>query len=112
MIDKRRKKIRQVVLKEGPDTTSSTQPNLSYDIGQIVKRLQSGQSVPTTEMPIFLDQRLPELVGFENMSKLEQIDFARKFKQSSIEMTNKEIEDAKKLVEQQKAVAVAEGKKD
>lgn len=110
MIQERRKPIRQVVLKEGPDTTSSTQPNLSYNIGQIVKRLQAGQSVPNTEMPIFLDQKLPQLVGFENMTKLEQIDFARKFKQNSIDITNKEIEDAKKLVEQQKATAAAEGK--
>lgn len=107
MIQERRKPIRQVQLKEGPDTISSAQPNLSYNIGQIVKRLQAGQSVPTTEMPIFLDQKLPQLVGFENMSKLEQIDFARKFKQNSIDITNQEIEDAKKLIEQQKATAAA-----
>lgn len=107
MISERRKQARQVILKEGPDTISSTQPNLSYNVAEIVKRLQAGQSVPNTEMPIYIDERLPELVGFERMSKLEQIDFARKFKNASINVANKEIEDAKKILEQQKAAAAA-----
>lgn len=62
---------------------SNTQPNLSHSIGQIVNRLQAGQSVPQTEMPIYLGDDLQQLIGFENLTKLEQIDLAREWREQA-----------------------------
>ena len=67
----------------GDENYSLTQPNLAMSIGKIVNRLQSGQSIPQTEMPVYLGDQLPEMIGFENLTKLEQIDFAREFRQKA-----------------------------
>lgn len=67
----------------GSNNFSLTQPNLSQSIGQIVNRIQSGQSVPQTEMPIYLGDTFKEMIGFENLTKLEQIDFAREYRKKA-----------------------------
>lgn len=73
-------KRRNAKIVEFTDTNHMTQPNLAMSIGKIVNRLQSGQSVPNSEMPIYLGDTLPEIIGFENLTKLEQIDFARAYR--------------------------------
>lgn len=64
----------------GDENFSNTQPDLALSIGQIVNKLQSGQTIPQTEMPVYLGDAFQEMVGFENLTKLEQIDFAREFR--------------------------------
>lgn len=62
------------------DGKSITQPNLAQTVGQIIDKIQRGQQVPQS-MPLYFGDKLPELIGFENMSKLEQIEYAREFKE-------------------------------
>lgn len=72
---------------------SVTQPNLGQTVAQVIERLQRGQSV-SQSMPLYFGEKLPELIGFENMSKLEQIEFARKFRDFAKDNYVKESQEA------------------
>jgi len=86
---------------------SITQPNLGQTVGQIIDKIQRGQTIPQS-MPLFFGDKLPELIGFENMSKLEQIEYAREFREHAKKQYEDAEAEAKNLnLESQKAAAVA-----
>jgi len=86
---------------------SITQPNLSQTVGEIIDKIQRGQQVPQS-MPLFFGDKLPELIGFENLSKLEQIEYAREFKDHAKRLyLEAEDEANSKNLEAQKAKAAA-----
>lgn len=55
---------------------SKTIPNQSMNINQIVDRTNRGQTVIQKE-GIYIGDKLPEIVNFENLDTLDQIDLVR-----------------------------------
>lgn len=58
---------------------SITQPDMALGIAEILRKSQIGMEVKGFN-PVFYSGKNKALVGFENMSKIDQIEFARKFK--------------------------------
>jgi hypothetical protein len=58
---------------------SLTQPEMTLGIMEIYNRSMRGMEI-NGFTPIYYGKKHKELVGFENLSKLEKIEFAKKFK--------------------------------
>lgn len=87
-----------------------TQPNLGMTIAEVVRKVQQGQTVPQS-MPLYFGDKLQQLVGFENLTKVEQISFAREFKKQVTEAYIEAEKEAKKLnieAQQKSAAEVAQ----
>lgn len=84
-----------------------TQPNLGMTIAEVVRKVQQGQTVPQS-MPMYFGDKLQQLVGFENLTKVEQISFAREFKKQVTEAYIEAENEAKKLNLQAQQKAAAE----
>lgn len=61
---------------------SITQPDMTISIAKVLERSRLGMAIQGYE-PIYYGTKNPELIGFENLSKLEQIEFAREFKKAA-----------------------------
>lgn len=59
-----------------------TQPDMALHISDILQRSRLGMELQGFE-PIYLGKEHKELVNFENLNKLEKIEFARKFKKAT-----------------------------
>lgn len=56
-----------------------TQPDMTLSILEIYERSSRGMEVQGYT-PVYYGNKHKELIGFENLSKIEQIDFSRKYK--------------------------------
>ena len=106
---RKRNQLREAVFsyKEG-EVRSLTQENLGMSLKTIIQRIQSGQQVPSG-MPVYLEDKFPEIIGFEKLTNLEKIDFVRKFKEDTSKAALKskeayEAEIAKQLAAKDKII--------
>lgn len=58
---------------------SKTQPDMTLSIQTLMQRSAAGMELQGFE-PIFYGKSNPELIGFENLDKIEKIEFARNYK--------------------------------
>lgn len=78
MMKRREAREATFTFKEG-DLQTITQEGLATDLRTVIKRIQSGQSVQSNGMPVYLDDKFQEIVGFENLSLLDKMDFVKQY---------------------------------
>lgn len=77
---------------------SITQPDMTLGIATLLERSKRGMEIQGLD-PVFLERKFDDLVGFENLSKIEKIEFTRKYKkyaEDQVKQMELKIEEAKK----------------